>query len=209
MKQKITCPCGTVFSAEVSEIFDLDKDAELIDSLLNGTFLSYTCPGCGKNHKPEFPIVVHWPSRKITYEIRRELDRGAFYLEKTARTKNKDEGKKEVIIGYPELAERILVIKSNLSPIVVEAIKYILYQKAEENYPEKKAQIWFYSFDGKTLEFHIHGIRENETAIMKIPLPVYEQTADDHKKNPKKEIYSSLEHNSYISVRNVLSRRSS
>ena len=203
MIQKIPCFCDNSFSADIPEEINLDADPKRLEELLNGTFLNFTCPACGKKHKPEFFIRVVWPSKKTEFEVFTEMERGEFY-----RRKKETAGstlKKETVIGYPELAERILVHKDNLEPVAVEALKYFLYLKAEEKYPDDEPEIWYSGLAGeKSLEFHIHGIKADEVAVMKIPASLYEKYRDDYKKHPKAEIFNVLKVRSYISVKNTM-----
>ena len=203
MIQKITCFCDNTFSADIPEEVNLDADSKRLDEILNGTFLNFVCPGCGKKHKPEFYMKIVWPSKKTEFEVFSELNRGEFY-----RRKKEVPGsalKKEVVIGYPELAERLLVHKDNLEPIAIEAIKYFLYLKAEEKYPDQELNIWYIGITKeKTIEFHIHGIREDEVAVMKVPFSLYEKYSGDFKKNPKSEMFNALRVRSYISVKNTM-----
>ena len=90
----------------------------------------------------------------------------------------------------------------------MEAIKYHLLVKAEEQYPENEMEIWYYcsNRDGSNgyLEFHIHGIRENEVAVTKIPLSLYQKTLNDYTANPSGEIFTALRVRSYLSVKNTM-----
>ena len=203
MIQKISCFCDNTFPADIPDEISLDAEPKRLDEILNGTFLNFTCPGCGKKHKPEFHLRIVWPSKKLEFEVFTEMDRGEFY-------RRKKEGpsstlKKETVIGYPELAERLLVHRDNLEPAAVEAIKYFLYLKAEEKYPDNELNIWYIGITKeKTLEFHIHGIKEDEVAVMKVPFALYEKYQTDYKKNPKSEIFSALKVRSYLSVKNTM-----
>jgi len=113
------------------------------------------------------------------------------------------------------MADRLTVINDGFEPAAVEAIKYFLQLKAEEQYPDEEIEIWYFSFSkgvsrGDTsgsegfLEFHIHGIRENEVAVMKVPLSLYEKNLQEYKSNPKKEIFSVLRFKTYLSVKNTM-----
>ena len=214
MIRKIPCLCDNSFEAEVPAEIDLDINKEYLDEIQNGSFLSFTCPGCGKKHKPEFPITVFWPSKNLKFEVLPEPDREEFYRRKKrpARTPA------ETVIGYPELADRLAVIRDGFDPVPVEALKYFLQLKVEEDYPEREIEIWYFGTnvsgepssmgtnstgEPSSLEFHIHGIRENEVAVIKVPLPVYQKTLDDYTKNPKKEIFISLRVRTYLSVKNT------
>ena len=61
MIQRIPCFCETTFSAEIPDEIDLDAEPACLDRITDGTFLNFTCPNCGKKHKPEFAIAVLWP----------------------------------------------------------------------------------------------------------------------------------------------------
>jgi len=209
VKRKITCFCDNSFEVETPEEIDLDSSGTCFEEIQNGTFMNFTCPSCGKKHKPEFPLSVLWPSKKLHFEVFPELDKGEFY-----RRKKPPEGKSpytlETIIGYPELADRLAMIRDGYEPVAMEAIKYFLHLKAEEQYPEEEMDIWYYGGNNESagaegsLEFHIHGIRQNEVAVMKVPLSLYHKTLNDYKNNPKSEVFSALRVRTYLSVKNTM-----
>ena len=211
MKRKIPCFCDNSFEAEIPEEIDLDSNSTYLDEIQNGTFLNFTCPSCSKKHKPEFPLSVLWPSKKLRFEVFPELERGEFYRRKKAPAE-KGPHKLETIIGYPELADRLAVIRDGFEPVAIEAIKYILHLKAEEQYPDDEIEIWYYGSDGTngskgtdgSLEFHIHGIRKEEVAVTKIPFALYQKTLEDYKNHPKNELFEALRVRSYLSVKNTM-----
>ena len=211
MKRKIPCFCDNSFDIEFPEEIDLDKNSQYLDEILNGTFMNFTCPGCGKKHKPEFPLSILWPLKKLRFEVFPELDRGEFYRRKKAPAE-KGPNRLETIIGFPEMADRLAMLRDSLEPAPVEAIKYYLHLKAEEQYPDDEMEIWYYSSsepslsDGAegSLEFHIHGIRKDEVAVMKVPFSLYKKTLDDYKKNPKSGIFEALRVRTYLSVKNTM-----
>jgi hypothetical protein len=203
MERRIPCFCDNSFTVEVPEEIDLDLNPGYMDEIQNGSFMNFPCPSCGKKHKPEFPLTVLWPGKNLRFEVFPELERGEFYRRKK-EAPYKGPEKKETIIGYPELADRLAVIRDGLEPAAVEAIKYYLHIKAEEHYPDDEMEIWYASSSPEHLEFHIHGIRQYEVAIMKVPRSTYEKTLDDFLRNPKSEIFSSLRVRSYLSVKNTM-----
>ncbi|MDR2019585.1 MAG: CpXC domain-containing protein [Treponema sp.] len=197
MKQKIPCFCDNTFTVEYPEEIDLDARPEYLGEIMDGSFMNFICTSCGKKHKPEFPITVVWPSRGIRLEAVPELDRGEFYRKKDGQ------GKAETVIGYPEMADRIAVFRDGLDPLVIEAIKYYLLLKAEESYPDKEINIWYQHQSSGFLELHLHGFNEDEIAVTRVPMAVYEKTAQDYKKNPKEELFKALRSGSYLSVQNM------
>jgi len=74
MKRNIYCPCERNFNAEIPGEIDLDHEPEIIKDICNGSFMTYTCPGCGKKHKPEFPVTITWKSKNLKLEVLPELD---------------------------------------------------------------------------------------------------------------------------------------
>jgi len=197
MKQNINCPCNKIFQVEVQEEFDLDKEPEHLESISDGTFLSFKCPDCGKKHKPEYEITITWKSKNLKLEVLPELERGEFYRKK------KDKKGGETIIGYPEMADRIAVIKDGLEPMVIETLKYYLLAKAEETYPNNDINAWYHCKVQDGIEFHLDGIREDEVAVMRVPLQVYEKTLADWKKHPKNDVFTSMRCRTYLSVQNM------
>jgi hypothetical protein len=200
MKRKIPCFCDNTFFVEIPEEIDLDLHPHYIGEIMDGTFMNFTCPSCGKKHKPEFPITFLWPRNKLRLEALPELDRGEFYRRKQVKENA------ETVIGYPELADRIAVYRDGLEPVVIEALKYYLLLKAEDAYPEGEINIWYQNRGPEWLELHLHGIKENEVAVTQVPLSLYEKTSADFRKHPKSELFTSLRFRSYLSVQNMRRR---
>jgi hypothetical protein len=198
MKQKIPCFCDNTFVVDVPEEIDLDAEPGYIEDILSGNFMNFVCAGCGKKHKPEFPLTVRWPGRGVVLEVLPELERGNFYREKKG-AKNA-----ETVIGYPEFAERVAVIRDGLVPEAVEALKYYLFIKADESYPDEDISVWYQNQSGENLVFHMYGIKKDEAAVMNVPFSLYEKTLDDFRKTPRSEPFGSLRVRTYLSIQNLL-----
>jgi len=198
VNKTINCPCGNNIQFEYEAEIDLDKNPDTLESILNGTFMSCTCPFCRKKHKPELNVNISWASKNCNLSVFPELERGEFYIKK------KDTSPFETVIGFPEMADRIAVIKDSLEPVVIETLKSYILAKAEENYPDNDVSIWYYCKSSSGIEFHINGLREEETAVMRIPEEMYNKTLEDFKKQPKKPAYASLRVRSYLSIHNLL-----
>jgi len=200
MRHKIPCFCDNTFVVDAPEEINLDTDPQLIEDILAGNFMNYTCTSCGKRHKPEFNLTVRWPGKNLVLEVLPELSRGEFYR----RKQEKNQEPRETVISYPELSERISMLKDELVTEAVEALKYYLFLKADESYPEEEISVWYHTKAENNLEFHIHGIKANEVAVMRIPLALYEKTLEDYRANSNAEPFPSLRVKSYCSIQNVL-----
>jgi predicted nucleic-acid-binding Zn-ribbon protein len=197
MKRNLACPCGRNFSIETEDEIDLDENTNSLENIFNRTFMSFSCPDCGKKHKPEYTVMLVWKSKNLKLEVLPELERGEFYRRK------KENASFETVIGYPEMFDRMAVLKDGLEPVVIETLKYYLLAKAEENYPDRDINAWYNGKGPAGIEFHLAGIREDEVAVMRIPQEVYDKTSNDFKKQPKNEIFTTLRCRSYLSVQNM------
>ncbi len=197
--KSIVCSCENVFEAELPDVVDLDADESLFRSLSEGTFMSALCPACGTIVKTEIPVRVLWPSKNLAFKVVPEVDRTDFM-----RGIGNDAKQEEILIGYPELAERVSVIAAGLEPIAVEVLKYYLLVKAEESAPDAEASVWFFCIAGDSIEFHLFGLRPSEVAVSKIPLRMYQQTLSDYRTHPETEPFRSLRVGPYLSVQNLL-----
>jgi hypothetical protein len=178
---------------------NLDSDPLYLEQILDGSFLNFICPSCGKKHKPEFPLLVRWPDRKLTLEVLPEPDRGEFYRRKAA-----PDNIEETVIGYPELAERLAVHRDRLSPPVIEALKYHMLLKAEESWPDEEVNVWYQHQGPGGLEFHLHGFKNGTVAVSRIPGELYEKTLAEYERRPRGETFSALRFRSYVSVQNAM-----
>jgi hypothetical protein len=176
----------------------MDRNPEYLESIFTGTFMSYNCSICNKKHKPEYRIMVLWKSKKIKFEVLPELERGNFYLRK------KESLPYETIIGFPEMADRLAVIKDGLEPVIIEALKSYILAKADENYPDKEINVWYHGKVSTGIEFHLDGIRREEVAVMTVPQEIYDRNSAEYRKHPNSEFFKSLRVRSYLSVQNML-----
>ena len=198
--RKITCPGEQVFTADIPETVERDQDKDSLDKLMDGSLLSCICPTCNAELNLDLPLTIHWPSRKSTIIMVPEMERLALVSGTLSAKKHANH-----VVGYAELVDRIAVLRDGLEPVVIEALKYRLLQKAKEAEP-KKSPVAFYDRRNETgeLEFHIHGIRDNEVAVTRIPSRLYDSILGDWKANPDREDYTALKNGSYLSVRNIL-----
>ena len=137
-------------------------------------------------------------------EIVPELERLDFYRRKQDARQKGGALKNETLIGYPEMAERLMILRDDLEPIAVEALKYYLFVKAQENNPDGEIGVWYQGVNQGSLEFHIQGLKEDSIAVMKIPLDLYAKTLRDYTDQPKSELYNSLRFGNYCSVQNMM-----
>ncbi len=213
---KIYCPCDEGFDIEYRAVIDLDREPEIQEQILDGSFSAFKCPRCGKEVKPELKTRLEWPSKKTVLLFVPEAERFAC-LSFCAGLKQVDlDTEKEAdgvyvqadetpVIGYGELVERIRVIRAGLDVSAVEVLKFLVLEQGKET-DGKNIKFLFQSItDGGALRFYVYGLRaqKDEVAVMNIPRKLYDSVMADKQKNGKSEIFRSTELGSYISYQNM------
>ena len=119
--KKITCYCEKTFEKDIDDSFDMDKQPDIYEKILNGTFMSVQCPECDTTLKPEFPFKLIQDSRSIDIFFIPELDRNKYFMKKTDFT---IPDSNRIVIGYKELVEKLTIINSDLNDQIIELLKY-------------------------------------------------------------------------------------
>ncbi len=194
--RKITCFCDNEIEIQIPETVDLEKEPGKEREILDGAFLSFRCDQCGKILKPEFPVKFVDSSRQIEICLLPELERGAFSRGK-AEYKLEDGTNGRVVIGYPELVEKIKVVRDNLDDRILEVMKFYLLEKAGA---DDSVRAYYFSKTGDSIEFHIYGMREDEVGVSKVPLRVYEQIAGELSQKETAEFFAPILEPPYVSI---------
>jgi len=212
--QKITCKCGCSFDIDHEHTIDLDAQPELKDKIINGSFLSYLCPACNSKVNVELETECIWKSKNTVLLFVPEKKRmeclafcaGAVRIDAETDKKIKTEVVKKgqtPVIGYPEFADRITVLDAGLDPEIIEAVKFFILDDGED-IKGKHVQVLFEQMMGPIfLKFHIHGLKENEIAVMHVPRSLYEAVADDRAEGIRKEVFDALYLGPYLSYKNI------
>ena len=197
--RKLTCHCEQTFNVDLPEVVNLDEKSEIVANIANGSFLTCVCPTCNAVLHTDLRTKLEWPSKKRTIELIPEIDRLLFLSGAIAV-----DGATDIVIGYPELADRVAVLQANLDPLVIEAVKYHLAVKARETNTDAKPVILFEKKnDAGDLEFHIHGLKKDEVAITTVPRRIYDAIEKDAREHPEGELFESLVNGAYVSVQNI------
>ena len=192
--REITCYCGTKFEADIPDRVDLDLAPETANRILEGKFLSVSCPFCGKELKPEFPVTIVFHDGVETLSFLPELSRNHFLSGREPSSAT------EVVIGYPELAEWVRIREAGLSREVVEILKYHYLRRADH---PGNLSMYFSGKEQEKLGFHIHGLKEGEIGVSRIPMSVYETVAADIQRLREEEPLRGFLAKPYVSVNNI------
>lgn len=193
---KISCYCDNEIEVEVPDAIDLAKHPEKEREILDGSFLSFRCSHCGKILKPEFPMHIVHKEKHLELFFLPELDRGAFSRGKAHYTLN-DSTRGRVVIGYPELVEKLKILRDNLDDRIIEIIKFYLLERADT--PDT-VRAYYFAKTADAIELHVYGIREEEVGISKVPLHVYEQIAGELDQKATEDPFNSILEPPYVST---------
>jgi hypothetical protein len=193
-----TCYCEKEVDLGIDDTVDLDEFPNHYEAMKENRFLVITCPHCGATIKPEVSVRVVSRLKKIDYFVIPELERLTFY-----RGKVKAPAGSEVLIGYPELFERIRILDYGLNHESVEVIKYYLQCKAEESDPEGDITIYFRKKDAKGLIFNAYGFSSGDAAEIPVPLETYSKISENIEQTSKQEPFSEIFSGSYRSMKKL------
>jgi hypothetical protein len=196
--RSITCPCDATFDADLPDEIDLDEEESKLDEIVAGTFMVVTCPKCGRKLKPEPRLRLRSTRRPTDLFTLPESERFSFYGGFVEIPKGC-----EVLIGFPELYERALLLAAGLDATAVEVLKYYLLAKAVDTQNSSDEVVVSFAGrqeDGK-LRFQIAGLREGEIAILALPYDRYEKALRDLARTAKTEPFARIFEGPYRSVR--------
>ena len=183
------CYCDNEIEIKLKDEYLLD--AATIDSIRSGDFQSVECDRCGKNLKPELPVKFRTDNGRLVHFI---PENERFTYEKQYSFGSDD----YCVIGYPELMEFISICESTLEKEAVELVKLQIIQKVPD---PSEIKIFFNEIIDANLVFHIHGLKQNEIGVIKIPAGVYAAVKKDISSLASKEPYKSIISKPYVSIR--------
>lgn len=192
------CRCDNELEFDVRDSLDLDREAGALASLLDGSYLSSACPRCGAVIRPEFAVRVRWASKGLDAQVLPELDRLAVY-----RGKGDAPSGVEILVGYPELFERIRMLSDGLEPKSVEVLKFFLYEKAADDAPDAELEVRYAGLIEEALEFHVAGLKEGQTAVAKLPRSAYDKAVRGFKDSASKPPLDKVFSGPYRSVKKL------
>lgn len=190
---QIPCHCGNIIEADIESNIDLSQKPEIYKDIIEGDFMSFTCPECGFVVKAETSLHLTYSQKGLNISFLPEADRSSYY---TGRIKTDSS---RVVIGYRELVEKILVYGADLDDRVIEIIKFRLLQKAET----ESANIYFSSLDNESIIFHIYGLKPDKVGVTKIPVDIYKSIEQQLEQLLEDEDIKLFTDGPYVSVNRI------
>jgi hypothetical protein len=179
LPRHIACFCETSFDADLPTSADMTGDPEIEQLILDGSFMAVTCPGCGRRLTPEYPFRLTGVSGFGELFLVPEADRGAY----DRGTLDYDTGAPgRIVVGFPELGEKVLIARLGLDDRVIEIMKYYLLTgsaSAGTAEQEKEVTIVYRGKDAGRHVFNIIGMKDGEIGIARLAEELYGRISSD------------------------------
>lgn len=204
---RIACFCETTFDAEIPSTADLSRDPEVGELILDGSFMSARCPACGKLLSPEFPFRLTGVATVGDIFLVPETDRAAYgrgkvdYLEPMPG---------RVAVGFPELAEKVLIFSRGLDDRVIEIMKYYLLTgpgAAGAPHGGRDLAASYAGIEAEKHVFNIHGMKEGEVGVARLAPEFYARVASDIDRRLQEEPFCDFCVPPWVSVKRMAGQR--
>lgn len=204
VNRRIACFCENTFDADIPDAADLLSDPDVKDRILDGSFMSVPCPACGKILSPEYPfrlsgvpdigeIFLVPEAMRVSY-IRGRLD---FDVGSPAR----------VVVGFPELVEKVIVAGEGLDDRVIEIMKYYLLTGASNPAgadSDREVVLLYRGRDVGRHLFHITGLKDGEVGVARLAEDFYARIARDVEARVHEEPFSDFCEPPWVSLRKAI-----
>ena len=199
-KRRIACFCESSFDTEIPESADLVADPRVEGQILSGDFMAVNCPACGKRLTPEFPFRLTGVKSAGEIFLIPEADRAAYLLNKLPYTLGQPG---RIAIGFPELAEKVLIFGRDLDDRVIEIMKYYLLTgaAAPDQEGEQDVSLVYRGAEGGKHLFHIIGMKEGEVGVARLAVELYAKIASDLERRILEEPFHEFCQPPWVSLR--------
>ncbi len=195
MKHTITCKCENEIEVNVPDRVEIPENSAKENEILEGEFLPVKCERCGSVLKPELPCRFVDGKRNLDIYLVPERDRNSFMLGKYDYPESS-----RIVVGYHELVERLRLARQHLDPRAVEILKYQILVRAGGG---ADISIRFAEQENEALLFHIHGLKDDEIAVIRVPHKAYKQALRDADAKAGEEPYSTILEPPYVSINKI------
>ena len=175
----IACFCETTFDTDLPTAADMAADPEIEQLILDGSFMAVSCPGCGRKLTPEYPFRLTGMRALGDVFLVPETDRGA-YERGTLDYETGAPGR--IVVGFPELQEKVLIDGLHRDDRVIEIMKYYLLTgstPAAEGGQERDVAIVYRGMEAGRHVFNIIGMRDGEVGVARLADELYGKIASD------------------------------
>jgi hypothetical protein len=201
VSRRVACFCDNVFDADIPDSADLETDPDVEKQIDSGDFMAVNCPKCGKRLTPEFPFHLSLRGGRGELLMIPETDMNAFVRGKL------DYGTGNpfrIVVGFPEMAEKLHILGAGLDDRVIEIMKYYLLTGAAGAGEEDRDVALRYKGeeDGRHV-FHVLGLKDGEVGVARLGEEIYRKIAADVGTRVGEEPFQDFCSPPWVSVRRL------
>ena len=111
-----------------------------------------------------------------------------------------------LVVGFAELAEKVLIFSKGLDDRVIEIMKYYLLTGpagGSAQGAERDVTFLYRGEEGDKHLFHILGMKEGEVGVARLARAIYDKIASDVEKRVKEEPFRDFCEPPWVSLRRV------
>ncbi|MGA2612948.1 MAG: CpXC domain-containing protein [Spirochaetia bacterium] len=201
VSRRVACFCDNVFEADVPDSADLEAEPDVEKQIESGDFMALTCPNCGKRLTPEFPFrlslrggrgeLIMIPGKDMNGLIRGKLD---YDIGRPFR----------VVVGFPEMAEKLYILEAGLDDRIIEIMKYYLLTGAAGAEDQDRDVVLRYKGEQEGRHvFHVLGLKDGEIGVARLGDEIYRKIAQDVDARVKDEPFQDFCSPPWVSVRRL------
>jgi hypothetical protein len=197
--RRIACFCEATFEAQIPESGDLQAEPEIADLVASGDFMAVGCPACGKRLTPEYPFRLTGVKGIGEILLIPEAQKTAFLQNRIDYPIGSPD---RVVVGFPELAEKLLISARGLDDRVIEVMKYyLLTGEAAKAAPAGELSLSYKGEQDGRHVFHVTGMKEGEVAVLRLPREIYDRIAADISRRVREEPFRDFCDPPWVSLR--------
>ncbi len=198
VSRRIACFCENSFDAQIPDSADLGQEPEVEQLIERGDFMAVSCPKCGKRLTPEFPVRLSLADGRELFMIP-EKDMNGYVRGKLEYQVGNPF---RVVVGFPEMAEKLKILRAGLDDRIIEIMKYYLLTGSAEPADEARTLTLRYKGEEEGRHvFHVLGLKEGEVGIARLGSDIYRKIAADVEKRVEEEPFRDFCAPPWVSVR--------
>lgn len=144
------CLCGEMIEHRFPEEFVFDRGDAVFETILRGEAFQLECAHCGAVHRLEEEALFRSASGDWVLQFLPEDARDSV----RAGTQEVKPGVHRLVVGYPELVEKLLLWRDGLDDRVIEYLKYGFYLQNRGYF------LMYAGEEGSKLEFWVQALSD-------------------------------------------------
>ncbi len=162
------CLCGEIIDQDFPVEYEFDRDDAVFRSIVEGEVLRLECPHCGAVHRLEEESLFRSRDRSLVLKLLPEH----FRDQVRAGNYPPDPEITRLVVGYPELVEKVLLWRDGFDDRIIEYLKYGFYIRNTA-----KLTLTYAGVENGKLEFWVREPDTDKVGRTRVPLEAYREAS--------------------------------